>query len=68
MAWGEGSRWITRAIGQASAYVAFWVALVELLRRERVVTAAAFTPRSVLLVAVVWCVVVVWRGWREARG
>jgi hypothetical protein len=64
----ERPQWILRAAGQASVYFVFLLALVELLRRERVVTLNVLTPRTLVAAAILWSVVVCYRAVRERLG
>lgn len=67
MSWIDRSTWFVRAVGQASAYVALVLAVIELLRREHVITHQALTPGTVLLILCAWVVLVVYRAWQEWR-
>jgi hypothetical protein len=61
----ERRAWLWRALGQATAAVAFSVALIELLRREGVVRLDVFSGRLVPGFAVAWVVIALFRSLRE---
>lgn len=64
----ERSAWLLRGIGQATAYIALCVAVIELLRREGVVRFDVFSGRMLTLVGVLWVVMAIYRAMRERVG
>ena len=65
MSSGSTLGWIATSAGQATAYVALWLALTEFLKRDHFVGPAKMSVGSVAVLAAVWCVLLAYRLWRE---